>query len=218
MSLLLLPGNAPFVTAIGLMIVIGLLEGLTLLFGMSVTEHAGSLLVTHFGLDHSGADAGVGIVGQFLSWLHVGRVPLLVLLILFLLSFSVVGLLVQSLLHALAGFMLPPALASVISALGSLPLVRQAGGLVARFVPQTESSAVSEIDFIGLPAQIVTGEASVGTPAEARLVDRFGQPHYVRVEPDKAGQSFVRGTTVAIVSHVSGSLYRAVIIGRSDLL
>lgn len=218
MSALLLPGNAPFVTAIGLMIVIGALEGLTLLFGLSVTEHAGSLLVTHFGIDHSGADADMGVVGQFLGWLHVGRVPLLVLLILFLLSFSVVGLLVQSLLHALAGFMLPPALASVMAALGALPLVRQAGGLVARYVPQTESSAVSEIDFIGLPAQIVTGEASVGTPAEARLVDRYGQPHYVRVEPDKAGQSFVRGTTVAIVSHVSGSLYRAVIIGRSDLL
>ncbi|SDI81684.1 OB-fold-containig protein [Paraburkholderia phenazinium] len=218
MTPLLLPGNAPFVAAIGLMIAIGALEGVTLLFGLSVTEHAGSMLVSHFGIDHSGTGADTGVVGQVLGWLHLGRVPLLILLILFLLGFAIVGLLLQSLLHALAGFMLPPAVAAVIAALGALPFVRQTGGLAGRYLPQNETSALSEEDFIGRTAQIVTGEASPGNPAEARLVDEYGQPHYLRIEPDDAEVRFARGSTVLIVSRVSGSLYRAIANPRPDLL
>jgi hypothetical protein len=218
MTPLLLPGNAPFVAAIGLMIAIGALEGVTLLFGLSVTEHAGSMLVSHFGVDHAGVGADTGVIGQVLGWLHLGRVPLLILLILFLLGFAIIGLLLQSLLHALAGFMLPPAVAAVIAALGALPFVRQSGALVGRYLPQNETSALSEEDFVGRTAQIVTGEASSGNPAEARLVDEYGQQHYLRIEPDDAEVRFARGSTVLIVSRVSGSLYRAIANPRPDLL
>ncbi|MGF6241655.1 MULTISPECIES: YqiJ family protein [Paraburkholderia] len=218
MTPLLLPGNAPFVAAIGLMIAIGALEGITLLFGLSVTEHAGSMLVSHFGIDHSGAAADTGVVGQLLGWLHLGRVPLLILLILFLLGFAIVGLVLQSLLHALAGFMLPPPVAALIAAFGALPFVRQTGGLVGHYLPQNETSALSEADFVGRTAQIVTGEASPGNPAEARLVDEYGQPHYLRIEPDDPEARFARGSTVLIVSRVSGSLYRAIANPRPDLL
>jgi hypothetical protein len=219
MTSLFMPGNEPFVAAIGLMIAIGVLEGIALLVGFSITEHAGSLLAVHFGIDH-GADAGpdTGAVGQFLGWLHVGRVPLLILITLFLLGFAIIGLVLQSAMHALAGFALPPALAAFVAACGALPFVRKAGGLIARVLPQNESSAMSEIDFVGRTAQIVTGEASAGNPAEARFVDEFGHPHYVRVEPDDAGKMFARGATVLIVSRVSGSLYRVIENPRPDLL
>ncbi|OLL30951.1 hypothetical protein BTH42_14335 [Burkholderia sp. SRS-W-2-2016] len=216
MSLLLLPGQAPFVAALGLMIMIGIVEVVALLFGLSITEHAGNLLVSHFGIDHAEVNADLNVVGQFLSWLHLGRVPLLILLILFLLGFSVVGLLLQSLLYLLAGIQLPAALAIIAATFGSLPFIRFSGGVIARYLPPIESFAVSETDFVGLPAQIVTGEASVGNPAEARLRDRFGRTHYIRVEPDRADQILARGTTVAIVSRVSGSLYRAVAIAVPD--
>jgi hypothetical protein len=218
MTSLFLPGNAPFVVAIALMIAIGLLEGIALLIGFSITEHAGSLLVAHFGVDHADAGAETGVVGQFLGWLHIGRVPLLILLTLFLLGFAILGLVLQTVLQSLGGFTLPPAVAAVLAALGALPFVRQTGGLIARMLPQSESSAVSEIDFIGRAAQIVTGEAAAGNPAEARFVDEFGQPHYVRVEPDDAGQVFPRGTSVLIVSRVSGSVYRVIENPRPDLL
>jgi hypothetical protein len=200
------------------MIAIGALEGIALLFGLSITEHASSLLVSHFGIDHSDANVDSGSVGQFLGWLHLGRVPLLILLILFLLGFAIVGLILQWLLQTLAGFMLPQAPAAIVAASGALPLVRQTGGLVGRYLPQNESSAVSEMDFIGRTAQIVTGEASMGNPAEARFVDEFGQPHYVRIEPDEADQCFARGVTVLIIARVSGSLYRAIANPRPDLL
>lgn len=215
---LLLPGNAPFVVAIGLMVLIGALESISLLVGLSLTEHAGSLLATHFGLDQAHTDVEPGAFGQFLGWLHVGRVPLLIVLILFLLGFAIVGLALQGLLHATTGWMAPPALAAGVAAIGALPFVRQMGGLICRYLPQNETTAVSEADFIGRTAQIVTGTASAGTPAEARFVDEFGQPHYIRVEPDEADKTFSRGTAVLLVSRVSGTLYRAIENPRPDLL
>ncbi|HEF5874909.1 TPA: YqiJ family protein [Burkholderia cenocepacia] len=209
-SSLLLPGNAPFIVAIGLMGAIGILECLAMLLGLSLTEHAGSLLVLHFGLDHVDGGADAGIVGQFLGWLHVGRVPLLIVMILFLLGFSVAGFALQAALHAMVGFMMPAALAAGLAALAALPFVRHTGKLVAHILPQSETTALSEIEFVGRTARIVTGEASAGNPAEARLVDEHGQAHYVRVEPDDAGQSFPKGTTVLLVSRISGSHYHAI--------
>ncbi|MGO4325493.1 YqiJ family protein [Cupriavidus sp. 2TAF22] len=219
MNQLLLPGNAPFVVAIGLMVVIGLLEALAVLLGLGLSEHADNFLVTHFALDHAdatGSDAGV--IGQFLGWLHVGRVPLLMLVVLFLTGFAIAGLILQWMLAALAGHMLPVPVAVALATLGALPFVRKAGSVVARYFPQDESSAVSELDFVGRIAQITAGEASAGTPAEARLVDEYGQPHYIRVEPDEPAQRLPRGESVLVVARVSATLYRVIANPRPDLL
>jgi hypothetical protein len=210
MTTLLQPGYAPFIVAIGIMIVIAVLESVTLLFGFSVTAHAGNLIAHQFDIDHAASGADTGFIGQLLGWLHVGRVPFLVLLALFLTGFAIAGLLLQWVLHALFHFMLPPALAAVVALPLSLVFVRKTGKPIGRIVPQEESSALSEIDFIGRAVRIVTGEATQGNPAEARFVDEFGQAHYVRIEPDEAGLAFVRGQTVLITARVSGSLYRAI--------
>lgn len=216
MNQLLLPGNAPFVVAIGLMVLIGVLEALALLLGLGLSQQADSFLVTHFAIDHSDASdasdasaADAGAIGQFLGWLHVGRVPLLMLVVLFLMGFAIVGLVLQWVLAAAAGHLLPVPVAVVLATLGALPFVRMTGGLVGQYFPQDESSAVSELDFVGRVAQVTVGEASSGNPAEARLVDEYGQPHYIRVEPDVPGQRFPRGETVLIVARASGTLYRA---------
>lgn len=219
MNQLLLPGNAPFVVAIGLMVVIGVLEALALLLGLALSQQADSFLVTHFALDHTDASAAdAGAIGQFLGWLHVGRVPLLMLVVLFLMGFAIVGLILQWVIAAVAGHLLPVPLAVVLATLGALPFVRATGSLVGRYFPQDESSAISELDFVGRVAQVTLGEASAGNPAQARLVDEYGQAHYLRVEPDEPGQRFPRGETVLIVARTSGTLYRAIANPRPDLL
>ncbi|AJG20384.1 Putative inner membrane protein [Cupriavidus basilensis] len=214
-----MPGNAPFVVAIGLMVVIGVLEALALLLGLALSQQADSFLVTHFALDHTDASAAdASAIGQFLGWLHVGRVPLLMLVVLFLTGFAIVGLALQWVIAAVAGHLLPTALALVLATLGALPFVRATGGVVARYFPQDESSAISELDFVGRVAQVTLGEASAGNPAQARLVDEHGQAHYLRVEPDEPGQRFPRGEAVLIVARISGTLYRAIVNPRPDLL
>lgn len=219
MNQLLLPGNAPFVVAIGLMVVIGVLEALALLLGLALSQQADSFLVTHFALDHTDASAAdASAIGQFLGWLHVGRVPLLMLVVLFLMGFAIAGLILQWVIAAVAGHLLPVPLAVVLATLGALPFVRATGGLVGRYFPQDESSAISELDFVGRVAQVTLGEASAGNPAQARLVDEYGQAHYLRVEPDEPGQRFPRGEAVLIVARTSGTLYRAIVNPRPDLL
>ncbi|MEM5331068.1 YqiJ family protein [Paraburkholderia sp. JHI2823] len=209
MTAQLLAGYAPFIAAIGVMIAIGLLEVLTLLLGFSASEHAGNMLVHHFDIDHGGC-VQTGIAGQFLGWLHVGRVPFLVLMVLLLTGFSISGLMLQSVLHLLFHFMLPPFVAAIFAFSIALCFVRKVGKPLGRLMPREETSALSEIDFIGRPVRIVTGEATQGNPAEARFVDEFGQAHYLRVEPDDGSHVFVRGQTVLIVARVSASLYRAI--------
>jgi hypothetical protein len=210
MTQLLQAGYAPFLAAIGVMIAIGLIEGMALFFGLSVTEHVGSLIAHPPDIDHAGGGAQAGLVSQWLAWLHVGRLPFLVVLVLFLTGFAVAGFLLQAAMQALLSWMLPPAIAALAALPAGLLFVRRSGRKIGRLLPREETSALSEIDFVGRPVRIVTGRASAGNPAEARFVDEFGQAHYVRVEPDDGGKTFAPGQTVLIVERVSGSLYRAI--------
>ena len=63
--------------------------------------------------------------------------------------------------------------------------------------------------LVGSPARIVTGRASAGSPARARVEDHHGQAHYVMVEPDNEGQSLTEGETILLVRR-DGPLFRAI--------
>jgi multisubunit Na+/H+ antiporter MnhC subunit len=206
---LLHPETAPFLFAIGLMVLLLLLELVTLLIGFSLTEHAGGLLSAHAGIDHDADGSDLGVFGQCLSWLHVGRIPLLVILTLLLVGFALAGLSLQYAIHACFGFMLNTSIASVIAAGGSLVFTRHVGALVARAVPAVQSSALSDAELVGLTGEIVGASALKGVPGQAKVVDRFGQAHYVRVEPASDADALHRGKRLVIVERVSDSLYRA---------
>jgi hypothetical protein len=212
MEELVSPGNAPFLVAICLMLAIGGLEGLFLLIGGGLSHHLDSLLAQlHFA--HL-EDGGAGVLG----WLHIGRVPILVLLVLFLMAFAVAGLLMQWALLGLIGSQLRPSIASALAAVVALPIVRGFGGLLARHIPRDQTTAVSEDSFIGRVARLTAESASQGRPAQAKLVDEHGQIHYLLVEPDSASASFARGESILIVSRMSGSVFRAIRNPRPDLL
>src|SRR5262245_47244724 len=121
MSFLAQPGNLPFAVALYVMFGIAALEGLSLLLGGGLSHwldswfHPGDL---HFDHDvHADSastldlDTGHDLVSHALGWLHVGAVPVLVVLVLFLTSFALCGLILQSLLSGLTGYMLPASLA-----------------------------------------------------------------------------------------------------------
>jgi hypothetical protein len=91
----------------------------------------------------------------------------------------------------------------------ALPPVRWFGGLLARLLPRDETTAVSREALIGRVATIVLGEASINSPAQARLKDQHGQTHYVMVAPDSADERFRSGDAVLLVSR-DGATYRAI--------
>lgn len=201
MNTFLLAGeNLPFTVALTVMLAIAVLEGVTSLLGMGISEMIDSVLPDiEFDIDAPDID-DPGVMTRFLGWLRVGEVPLLMLLVIFLTAFGLLGLALQAAASDLFGTPLPAMLAAIIVILPSLPLVRGFGGLLARIMPKDESEAVSSTSFIGRVAVITTGTARSGSPAEAKLKDRYGHTHYVMVEPDAKGEVFESGSEVLLVS------------------
>lgn len=190
--------NIAFVTAILLMLLIGLVQ----LVGLG--DLAGGDVDTDLN-----ADADLNL----LSWLGVGRLPLLMLLVTFLAIFGVAGLILQQAVADWAGAPLDAWIAVPAVAVVSLPLTGLAARGLARILPQDHTTAVPLEVLIGTTAQVITGRATLGSPARARAEDHHGQAHYVMVEPDQSGQVFEEGERVLLVRR-EGDLFRA--ISRGD--
>jgi membrane protein implicated in regulation of membrane protease activity len=174
---ILAPENLPFAVALAVMLMIGVVEALGL--GASAA---------HVDL-HVDADGG-----DLLAWLGVGRVPLLILLVVFLALFGLSGLLIQQSFGPLS-----PWLASGAALVAALPLTGLGARGLARIMPQDETTAVSLDTLVGKRGEITIGTARRGAAAQARVRDAFGQPHYVMVEPHDEAHPIAEGETVLLV-------------------
>jgi hypothetical protein len=192
MSILTTPETWPFAAALATLVGLGVIEGLGMLFAASPS----------LWLDHVLPDLPEGADGV-LGWLHWGRVPLLVLIILFLAGFSLAGYVVQSTMLSLLGFALPAWLASVPAFFVGMSTVRGVGGLAARYAPRDETTAVSELSMIGRAGVIARGGAKRGFAAEAKVRDIHGYVHYVMVEPDLDDVTFDEGADIVLVRKIS---------------
>lgn len=195
------PGNVPFSIALAIVLLMGAFEVLSLLLGGSANMLGVDGPDGIDGLEGAAPDAEVaevGVFGQLLAWFHVGAMPLTVLLMLFLLTFSVSGLGLQNLMQARFGTLLPAALAIWPAGIIAMFATRLGGGLLKPLLPRDETQSVSQESFVGCGAHINIGTARRGQPAEARLTDKFGQTHYVMVEPEHE-EEFKAGSPVLII-------------------
>lgn len=221
MSFLLADANLVFTAALGVVLVITLLEVVTTVFGASLSGLVDSILPdlsfdvdVDAGADIDAAQGASGPVAGLLGWLCVGKVPALVLLIAFLTGFGAAGLVVQSLVAQATGALLPGWFAAVPALAVALPVTRYLGLGLARIFPEHETYAVSANSFVGRSAVITLGTAAAGQPAEARLRDEHGGTHYVRVEPLDPDDRFPAGTEI-ILRRREGSVFKAVAAHRS---
>lgn len=175
-AFLFAPENIVFVSALLLMLLIG---------GVQALGFAG--------------DADLDVDSDLLGWLGFGRMPLLALLALFLTLFAIIGLLGQQLAHDLIGAMLSPWIAVPAAAVAALPLTGLAARIVGPLLPQDHTTAIPLAHLVGSQARIVTGRATMGSPARARVQDHHGQVHYVMVEPDNDGAVMEEGETILLV-------------------
>jgi hypothetical protein len=195
---LLSPDNVPFVAALVLMLLIGAVEALGLGGGLAAGE----------GIE--GLDGDVNVeTPSLLSWINVGRLPLLMLVVVFLFGFGMTGLIGQRMVAAVIGQPGPWFLAAPLAFAVALPVTRVFGRGVARIMPSDETTAVSRDSLVGRVAVIVTGEAAQASAAQARVRDEHGQVHYVMVEPDNAVDVFKQGSSVLLVRH-AGAKYFAI--------
>jgi hypothetical protein len=213
-----LPENSWFSIALVVMLGIALLEGVMSLMGMAMSSMLDSLL-PDIDTDMDAGDVNIhpeSGISRFLSWLRVGKVPVLMLLIVFLTGFGLSGLILQSFLSATFGFLLPAFLAAALALVVTLPLVRLVGGLIEQFMPGDESEVVSDSSLVGRTAVITLGTAKAGSPAQAKLKDKFGTAHYLMVEPDSDGVQFSAGSEVLLIKK-EGHVFRVISVQNQNL-
>lgn len=213
MNLFTAPETLPFGVAFGLLIGLAMLEGVGAFMAASPSAWLEELLPHHDVHDAAHGDAVDGTLG----WLHVGKVPLLVLVVLFLLGFSLGGYILQIFARAVLGAFVSPWIVSIPAALIGLTTVRGAGALIAHIVPKDETTAISDQSFIGRAGVVTTGTARAGLAAQVRVRDSYGRAHYVMVEPDLADDEFAEGTTVLLVKK-TGAIWRGIRNPHPDLL
>lgn len=221
--------NRPFAAAIGLMLAIAVLEGVLALIGAGIFSFLDSLVpdmdadvdidmdVPQTDIAGSGPDYGDTGISQatanpsnlparVLGWLYIGKVPLLILLVTFLLVFGLSGYVMQAIIHGMFGLLLHGSIAWIPPLLLSIPLIRLFGKGFAKIIPKDQSTAVDSSTFVGRIATITIGTARKGMPAQAKLTDQHGLSHYVMVEPDNDVEEFDRGTSVLLIQK-SGSQF-----------
>lgn len=218
MQLITASENLPFTVALAVMFGIALLEGITTVFGAGISAMLDTLLPDmDIDMDLDGSEVRApNALSRLLGWFRVGRVPVLMLLVIFLTAFGLLGLGIQSVTRGAIGAYAPAWLASIPALVLATPMVRLFGGLLERFMPSDETEAVSMDSFVGRIALITLGKAEKGSPAQARLKDRFGQSHYIMVEPDSEDIVFEQGEQVLLIKKVS-SVFLA-IRNTSDVL
>jgi hypothetical protein len=198
----------PFSLAVGLLIGIAVAEALALLVGASLLHWGSGDFVDDSDTIPDGA----------LGWLHFGRLPILVIVVIFLAGFAATGFIAQFAVRAAIGFALPLPVALALAVVLGMVSVRVFGGALSRIVPRDETSAVPDASLVGRVGAIVIGTARAGKPAQARVRDQFGTQHYVMVEPEEAEQALEAGDSVLLVRHLHGRRFHAIPNPKPELL
>jgi hypothetical protein len=206
-SAFLAPELWPFALAAGLILAVAATEALALLIGTS-TSH----------WDDSAVEPPDSFAGEVLGWLHIGKVPILVILVVFLTTFAVTGFVTQFVAKSTIGHFMPSLMAVGVAFVGGICGVRTIGAALGRVIPKDETTAVADASLVGRIGTIVIGTARVGKPAEARLRDEHGATHYVMVEPEEADQAFASGESVLLVRHLGGRRFHAIHNPKPELL
>ncbi|MEE4204935.1 MAG: OB-fold-containig protein [Erythrobacter sp.] len=197
---LLEPHNLPFLLAFAALAVVAVIQ----LFGVAdAIEGAGDFDVPDAG---DGLEAG-GLGDAFASLLGLGRVPLMVWLACLLFTFGATGVIGQAMLAGLLGAPLPAGFAALLAGAAALPLNGLTVRPLAAIMPQDETTAVSRDALLRRDATIQIGTARAGSPARARVIDRFGQSHFVMVEPHDATSELQEGETVLLVRREGQTFY-----------
>ncbi|MFY9260129.1 MAG: YqiJ family protein [Gallionella sp.] len=208
MEFFVAPASLPFTAAILLVFIMGLVEGVAVYSGFGFSEWLN--VYAPEGID--------GAADAWLGWLHVGKAPLLVLLVILLTAFSIIGFTLNALAQSLMGIFLPPLLSVPIAFVGALPVVRLLGAAIARLIPKDETSAVLLDTLVGHVAVVMNGTARVHYPAEAKVKNGQGQVFYVHVEPENEDTTLNMGDSVLLVKQISGTRFLAIANPRPDML
>lgn len=152
--------NAPFTIAATVMLMIGGLELFSLLVGHSLSgmvDHfmpdalSGDLSVDldlptdiHTDIDlNAHPDAHLPFAVEFLNWFYIGKMPFLMVLVIFMMSFSTTGYLMNEIMFSITEHRLSTELGSLIAFLLCLFPMHFLSAIIYTIMPKDESEAIS---------------------------------------------------------------------------
>lgn len=134
-----------------------------------------------------------------LTWLGAHDVPFLIWLVSFLTMFGLFGLIIQTLATNIIGTPLFTGLAVAAAVVPAIGITRIIANWVTLIMPKTETSAMRTRFLGGHSGTITQGTAMRAKPAEAKIKDRHGNFHYLRVEPLDDDGVFSQGDDVTLI-------------------
>ena len=204
MTWLLAPHNTVFAAAFVLLVCLALLEGISLLLGLGLSDYLSDLLNLPDGDAAAGPSAdpsanissdanadtesGSTSASPLLSWLEIGKVPVLVSLCAFLAGFSISGMLLQQILVLTGPGPLVKWAAAAIAFVVALPVLKFSNRLLGRILPHDETSSFSAELLVGRVGVVTIGTAGPDRAAEVKVTGPDGRSHYV--------MTFVRDASV----------------------
>ncbi len=197
--------NGAFTIALAVMFMIAVLEGITVLIGMGISEMLETVL-PDMDFDISAPEAPQSIMSKLLGWINFGRVPVLIIFVCFLTAFGIAGYLLQYLVYGLSSMLIPQLFAVPAALVVAMPFVRLFTNVLQKIMPKDESSALSEESFVGAVAIITLGKATKGFPAEAKVKDKYGQTHYFMIQPED-DEEFSQGEQVLLLRPSSNGFF-----------
>ncbi|NPU14481.1 DUF1449 family protein [Bradyrhizobium sp. 83012] len=190
------PEVRPFAVAAVMIVLVGGVEVGSMLIGLSVSELLGQTV----DLGHDGNSTSIG---QVLSWINVGGVPLMICILLGLGIFSITGFLIQDVARLLA-LPLPASAAGVLAAIATVPMLRSSTRYAARLIPQDESYAVGLSDLVGRTGEVAVGPLDGGLPGRVRVKDVHGNWHAVTASAAPGSPPLPVGALVLLVDRKDG--------------
>jgi len=178
--------NLFFSVSLCLMFFLGIIECLLLIIGSSSQGFLDQFIPDQL-LESHHPDINLetnNVLVQLLDWLYLGRVPVLIWLIIFLTVYALFGFIVQSIFFHFTQNYFPLWIIAPACLFLCMPLVRTGATIIAKILPKDETTAIYSDELIGSQAQIILGDAKPNYPAQAKVIDKFGQTHYVLVEPE----------------------------------
>jgi membrane protein implicated in regulation of membrane protease activity len=192
------PELRPFAIAAVTIAIIGGIESISMLIGLSLSDFLGHAI----GFDHGHSSFDHGHSDSYLvnaiSWLNVGGVPLLVFILLALGLFSIAGFLIQDVARLIL-VPLPASIAALAAVAVALPVLRASTRQVARVIPQDETYAVALSDLVGRVGQVVVGPLDQGLPGRVRVKDVHDNWHTVTASAAPDSPPLQKGARVLLV-------------------
>jgi hypothetical protein len=205
MDALLVPGYQPFTVAGLIMAGLVLIETISLIAGLSLSE----FIDQGFDVDSHGghhADLGEnGLMGGLLGWVNAGRVPALILIITWLAAFAVAGFVIQTIAIGLWAA-LPALVASLLAFLLALPATRFTTRAVSFIIPREETYAVSDDDLVGRVAEVTLGPLDQGPAGRVKVQDSHGNWHFLMAKAAEGQEPLPIGAQALLVDR-KGSIF-----------